>query len=276
MSQHGAVGTKQVTGPRPRPLHAEDATALLNANGNGNGNGNGRPARLPTIGGRVVDPGEVAAEVESLSADEAIGWAIERFHPDLRFAISFQKTSSVIIDLAHGIEPGSRFFYLETDLLFEETYATRDALSDRYRVDFMPHAGISLEEQAERHGANLWRRHPDACCEIRKVEPMRQALDGAQCWVSGIRRVDSETRAGAAKFGWDKRFGLWKLNPLADWTDKQVWNHIRENDVPYNPLHDHGYPSIGCTHCTTKPAEGEDARAGRWAGLDRTECGLNG
>jgi len=99
---------------------------------------------------------------------------------------------------------------------------------------------------------------------------------GAECWVSGIRRGDSETRATAAKFGWDKRFGLWKLNPLADWDDKRVWNHIKEHHVPYNPLHDQGYPSIGCIPCTSKPGEGEGDRAGRWAGTDRTECGING
>ena len=109
-----------------------------------------------------------------------------------------------------------------------------------------------------------------------KVDAMRAALDGVDCWVSGVRRVDSETRAGAAKFGWDRRFGLWKLNPLADWDDKRVWNHIKDHHVPYNPLHDQGYPSIGCMPCTSKPGDGEDARSGRWAGTDRTECGING
>ena len=98
---------------------------------------------------------------------------------------------------------------------------------------------------------------------------MRAALAAVDCWVSGIRREDSQTRAGAPKFGWDKRFGLWKLNPLADWTEKHVWDYINEHDIPYNPLHDQGYPSIGCTHCTRKPGAGEDARAGRWAGPRR-------
>jgi phosphoadenosine phosphosulfate reductase len=215
-------------------------------------------------------------DIESLSAEDAIAWAIERFQPDLRFAVSFQKTSSVVIDLAHRIEPAARFFYLDTELLFPETYETRDALAAHFGVEFDRFAGITLAEQTERHGANLWRRDPDACCGIRKVEAMREALDSAACWVSGIRRVDSGNRATAAKFGWDKRFGLWKLNPLADWDDKRVWNHIKDHHVPYNPLHDEGYPSIGCIPCTSIPGEGEDARAGRWAGTDRTECGLNG
>jgi phosphoadenosine phosphosulfate reductase len=274
---------------RPRPFHDQDAGPANGAHANGNGadasgerpkanggawNGNGRPARPPTIAGEVVDPAAVAAEVEPLSARESIAWAIERFHPALRFAVSFQRTSSVIIDLAHSLEPGAAFFYLDTDLLFEETYATRDALLERYGMNLRRHAGISLEEQAEREGASLWRRHPDACCGIRKVEPMRAALSEAECWVSGIRRVDFEARAGAARFGWDKRFGLWKLNPLVDWTDEQVAKHIRENQVPYNPLHDQGYPSIGCTHCTVRPT-GVDARSGRWSGFAKTECGIN-
>jgi phosphoadenosine phosphosulfate reductase len=259
---------------RPRLLHAEDVE-VPNANGNG-ANGNGRPRRLPTINGRLVDPEVISAEVEEMGGEEAIAWAIETFHPSLRFAVSFQKTTSVIVDAAHRIEPETRFFYLDTELLFPETYETRDALAEHFGVEFDRFAGISLAQQTERFGANLWRRDPDACCGIRKVEAMREALDGVDCWVSGIRRVDSETRASAAKFGWDKRFGLWKLNPLADWDDKRVWNYIKDHHVPYNPLHDQGYPSIGCMPCTTKPGEGEDARAGRWAGRSKTECGLHG
>lgn len=266
MSSPLAVGRRQ--GARPRPLHDD-----LPVNGNGSGNGNGV---LPMIGGELVNPTEVSAEVESLPAAEAIAWTIERFHPRLRFATSFQKTSSVIIDISHQIEPTTRYFYLDTDLLFDETYATRDALAERYQIEFLRFSGISLETQENEHGASLWDRHPDACCGIRKVEPMQAALSEADCWVSGIRRVDSTSRAGAAKFGWDKRFGMWKLNPLADWTDEQIWNHLRENEVPYNPLHDQGYPSIGCTHCTVRPGAESDTRAGRWAGLDKSECGING
>lgn len=266
MSSRLAAGSRQSA--RPRPFHDDAAV-------NGNGAGNGH-ATLPMIGGELVDPAEVSAEVEPLPAAEAIAWTIERFHPRLRFATSFQKTSSVIIDIAHEIEPTTSFFYLDTDLLFDETYATRDALAEHFGIEFLRFSGVSLETQRSEHGANLWRRHPDACCGIRKVEPMQAALSEADCWVSGIRRVDSASRAGAAKFGWDKRFGMWKLNPLADWTDEQIWNHIRENEVPYNHLHDQGYPSIGCTHCTVRPGAESDTRAGRWAGLDKSECGING
>lgn len=230
---------------------------------------------LTTAAGDAIDPREVNAILEGMSAPETIAWAIETFHPRLRFACSFQKTTSVTIDIAHRIDPGANFFFLDTDVLFDETYTTRDALAAFYGIEFQRYAGISLEEQAQLYGDSLWARQPDACCGIRKVEPMRSALTGIDCWVSGIRREDSQTRAGAAKFGWDKRFGLWKLNPLADWTESQVWDYINEHQIPYNPLHDAGYPSIGCTHCTRPPGAG-GSRSGRWADAHKTECGLHG
>ncbi len=231
------------------------------------------PARLD---GELVDPAELGAEVEPLDAEAAIAWAIERFGRDLRFAISFQKTSSVIVDIAQRLDPGARYFYVDTGLLFPETYATRDRLVERYGIELERFAELSLAEQEERRAANLLRPDQDGCCADRKVELMRTALGDVGCWVSGIRRVDSETRASAPKFSWDERFGLWKLNPLADWDEKRVWNYIKEHHVPYNPLHDQGYPSIGCMPCTTVAPLGADERAGRWAGTDRTECGIHG
>jgi phosphoadenosine phosphosulfate reductase len=174
----------------------------------------------------------------------------------------------VIVDMAHRIDPRSRFFFVDTGLLFPETYDTRDALADRYGIEFERFADLPL--------ANLLRPDQDGCCADRKVELMRTALGDVSGWVSGIRRVDSETRASAPKFGWDARFGLWKLNPLADWDEKRVWNYIKDHHVPYNPLHDRGYPSIGCMPCTTVAPVGEGERAGRWAGTDQTECGIHG
>jgi phosphoadenosine phosphosulfate reductase len=230
----------------------------------------------PTLTLAEIDPEAVEAELESASPEETLAWAAERF-PNLSIACSFQKTTSVTIDMASRVAPDARFFYLDTDVLFPETYETRDRLAERYGIEFERVAGISLDEQARLYGDALWARQPDACCGIRKVEPMREALGGdVDCWVSGIRRADSVSRAGAKKFGWDVRFGLWKLNPLADWTERDVWNHIHERDVPYNPLHDEGYPSIGCTHCTRPPSANGGTRSGRWANADKTECGLNG
>ena len=209
---------------------------------------------------------EVDVDLERLSAEEVIAWALERFDGDMRFAVSFQKTSSVIVDMVHRIEPRAQFFYVDTGLLFPETYAARDALGERYGIDFDRIA----------NGQDVWSLDANGCCADHKVELMRRALGETSCWVSGIRRVDSETRADAPKFGWDERFGLWKLNPLADWDEKQVWSYIKDHRIPYNSLHDQGYPSIGCMPCTTVALNGGGERAGRWAGTDRTECGIHG
>jgi phosphoadenosine phosphosulfate reductase len=255
-------------------LHEEPLES--GSNGSSNGRRNGSATLRPVPLAAEIDPDAVAADLEHRSAEDAIRWALETFHPRLYVASSFQKTTSVIVDIATKINPDTRFFYLDTDVLFEETYATRDALAERYGVEFDRFHNMTIEEQARLHGDELWKRDPDACCGIRKVEPMGEALSEVDCWVAGIRREESPIRAKAAKFGYDRRFGLWKLNPLADWTEADVWRHIRENEIPYNPLHDEGYPSIGCTHCTRKPGAGEDPRAGRWAGSDKSECGLHG
>jgi phosphoadenosine phosphosulfate reductase len=222
-----------------------------------------------------IDAEAVAADLETKGAQEALEWAFETFHPSLFIACSFQKTSSVVIDIATKIDPDARFFYLDTDVLFPETYETRDRLAEHYGIEFERFHNITLDQQARRYGDELWKRDPDSCCGIRKVEPMREALSSVDAWVSGIRREDSQHRANAPKFTWDRRFGLWKLNPIADWTQEQVWSYINENRVPYNPLHDRNYPSIGCTHCTKPVGPGEDPRAGRWAGASKTECGIN-
>ena len=161
--------------------------------------------------------------------------------------------------MATQINPEARFFYLDTDVLFPETYETRDRLGEHLGIEFDRFHNLTLEEQAAEHGDELWKRDPDSCCGLRKVEPMRRALSSVDCWVAGVRREDSESRSHTPKFGWDKRFGLWKLNPLADWSERDVWNYIHEHHLPYNPLHDQGYPSIGCTHCT------QAGRAGRLA-----------
>jgi phosphoadenosine phosphosulfate reductase len=222
-----------------------------------------------------IDPQAKAAELEGMGAREILEWTLEVFHPRLYFACSFQKTSSVIAHMASQIQPDARFFYLDTDVLFDETYETRDRLADFLGIHFDRYSNLTIPEQARLYGDELWNRDPDACCGIRKVEPMRRALSEVDCWAAGVRREDSASRAKSPKFGWDKRFGIWKINPLADWSESDVWNYIHEHHLPYNPLHDQGYPSIGCTHCTKPVGPGEDPRAGRWAGASKTECGIN-
>jgi phosphoadenosine phosphosulfate reductase len=222
-----------------------------------------------------IDPDAVADDLEHRSAREALEWMFETFGEDHYIACSFQKTSSVTVHLATELNPSARFFYLDTDVLFPETYATRDRFAEHFGVAIDRFRDLTIEEQAALHGDELWKRDPDACCGLRKVEPMRRALSGVDVWVSGIRRGDSGTRAGAPKFAWDSRFGLWKLNPLADWSERDVWSHIRRHGLPYNALHDRGYPSIGCTHCTQPVGPGGAPRAGRWVGTAKSECGIN-
>jgi phosphoadenosine phosphosulfate reductase len=211
-------------------------------------------------------------DVEEGSAEEVLAEAVERFHPRLYVACSFQKEASVILDMILRIEPEARVFTVDTGVLFPETYETWREVERRYGIDIDVYQGMTLARQATLHGDRLWRRDPDACCSIRKVNPLREALSGVDAWVAGVRRDQSNERADSPKLGWDERHGLWKVNPLADWSEDDVWDYIARHDVPFNPLHQRGYGSIGCTHCT-HPGEG---REGRWAGLEKTECGLHG
>jgi phosphoadenosine phosphosulfate reductase len=213
----------------------------------------------------------VAPDLEYASAEEVLAYAVERFHPRLFVACSFQKEASVIMDMLVRIEPDARFFTLDTGVLFRETHDTWGELEERYGVKVEVFKGMSLEEQASRHGDELWNRDPDACCAIRKVSPLQQALSEVDAWIAGVRRDQSPTRAHTEKLHWDEKHGLWKFNPLADWSERQVWDYLARNEVPYHPLHDRGYASIGCTHCTA-PGDGRD---GRWAGHDKTDCGMH-
>ena len=212
-----------------------------------------------------------APALEGASAEEVLAHVAGQFHPRLSVACSFQKEASVIMDMLLRIEPGARFFTLDTAVLFPETYATWRRLEERYGIEIEVFRGMSLARQADVHGDELWNRDPDACCGIRKAAPLNRALSGVDAWVSGLRRDQSPARAATPKLHWDERHGLWKANPLADWTDADVWRYLVDHEVPYNPLHDRGYPSIGCTHCT-KPAAG---REGRWMGDAKTECGIH-
>lgn len=213
---------------------------------------------------------------ETAAAEDVIRWALDRFHPRVALACSFQAEDMVILDMMARLRPGARAFYLDTGLLFAETYQVRDLAVERYDIDFQRYGpDLTVGEQAVRHGPNLWARDPNTCCGLRKVEPLRRALSGLDAWMTGIRRDQTPQRRNAGVVEWDARFGLVKINPLARWTADQVWDYIRSRDVPYNPLHDLGFPSIGCIPCTAPVLEGDDARAGRWPGFDKTECGLH-
>ena len=215
---------------------------------------------------------ELVPDLEGASPQQVLEHLVEHFHPRLYVACSFQKEASVIMDMLLKIEPEARFFTLDTGLLFAETYRTWRQLEDRYGVKVEVYQGMSLARQSDEHGDELWNSDPDACCGIRKVEPLKEALSQVDAWVSGMRRDQSPSRRHTPKFHWDDKHHLWKANPLAEWSEKDVWNYIAEHDVPYNELHDRGYASVGCTHCTLPGA----GRAGRWAGTDKIECGLHG
>jgi phosphoadenosine phosphosulfate reductase len=208
---------------------------------------------------------------ESLGAPELIGELVGRFGDGLVLACSFQKEEAVLLDLLFAANPGARVFALDTHVLFKATYDYWAAVEARYGAKIEVFEGPSLGRQAAAHGPNLWERAPDQCCAIRKVEPLGRALEGRDCWITGVRRDQAPTRANTPKLTWDAKFGLWKASPLADWSDDDCWAFIRERDLPYNSLHDKGYSSIGCTHCTN-PGSG---REGRWAASEKTECGLH-
>lgn len=211
-------------------------------------------------------------DLEHATAEEVVAWGLDRFHPSIALACSFQQEESVLLDILLTARPDARVFALDTQVLFPETYTLWEQVEARYGITVERAQGPTLAEQAASHGDELWARDPDACCGLRKVTPLRDKLAGLDAWITGIRREQSPTRAGARKVEWDERHGLWKLNPLAGWTEKDVWQRIHERELPYHPLHDQGYASIGCTHCT-KPGAG---REGRWSGDDKTECGLHG
>jgi phosphoadenosine phosphosulfate reductase len=210
-------------------------------------------------------------DVEGLSAEGVIDVMLEQLHPNLALACSFQKEESVIIDLLLKREPSARLFALDTHVLFPETYALWRVIEQRYGTKIEVFEGPSLGRQAAIHGEALWATKPDLCCAIRKVGPLTTALAGLDGWITGVRRDQSAARADTPKIGWDEQHELWKASPLAGWTDDDVWLYLREHDVPFNPLHERGYASIGCTHCTN-PGVG---REGRWVGNDKTECGLH-
>jgi phosphoadenosine phosphosulfate reductase len=210
-------------------------------------------------------------DLEALSAEEVLATVVERFGHGLALACSFQKEESVLLDMLLAIDPQARVFALDTHVLFPETYGVWREVEKRYGIQVEVFEGPSLGRQAATHGEALWERNPDLCCAIRKVGPLARALSGLDCWITGVRREQSPTRAAVPKLSWDEKHGLWKAAPLADWTEPQVLSTIAERGLPVNELHERGYSSIGCTHCTL-PGSG---REGRWAGKGKTECGLH-
>jgi len=211
------------------------------------------------------------ADLEARSPEQVLGLVLEEFPGRVSLACSFQKEESVLLDMLFALEPKARVFALDTHHLFPETYAYWRDVEKRYGTTIEVFEGPSAEELAAVHGERLWERNPDLYLSIAKVAPLVRALGELDAWIAGIRRDQSPTRADAPKLGWDDQHELWKANPLADWTDEMCWDYIRARELPYNPLHDRGYDSIGDAH-STQPGSG---RSGRWAGTGKVECGIH-
>ena len=220
----------------------------------------------------------------AFSTPDLLAWAFDRFYPRLALACSFQAEGSVLIDLAHRLRGSDfRVFTLDTGRLNQETYDCMEAIRARYGIEievFFPEA-TRVEAMVRQHGMNLFYdsiEQRKLCCGVRKVEPLKRALSGLDCWMTGLRREQAVTRAQVQKIEVDNEHGgIVKLNPLADWTGRQIWDYIRKKKVPYNRLHDRGYPSIGCAPCTRAVQAVEDSRAGRWwwENPETRECGLH-
>jgi phosphoadenosine phosphosulfate reductase len=215
------------------------------------------------------------AQLEALPAEELIRWAYGEFGERLVLTCSWQKQSSVLVHMVSELGLDVDVVELDTHLFFRETYETRERLVERYGLKLLRPDILTVAEQHAREGANLWERDADRCCHIRKVEPLLAALRPYDAWISGIRRVQSPSRAGTPKVEWSPRYRVWKVHPLVDWDEKRVWAYINVNEIPYNPLHDVGYRSIGCIPCTRPIRPDEEERAGRWAGSDKLECGIH-
>lgn len=229
---------------------------------------------------RPLSPQQVEALNQRFAgrpAEDLIAWAAAEYPGRVALQCSFGGTTGmVLLDLALRVDPGITVVYGDTGFLFPETLATVEAVRARYGIEPVRLAPVlTLEQQAEQFGPALWERDADACCELRKVEPMRAGLASYAAYLTGLRRDQASTRGDTPLVQWDAKFGLVKLSPLAAWTEREIWAYITKHELPYNPLHDHGYPSIGCTNCTRPVAPGADPRSGRWAGSDKVECGLH-
>jgi phosphoadenosine phosphosulfate reductase len=218
-----------------------------------------------------------AERLERSSPQEILRWAVSVYGEGLALSVSFGNPEGmVLLDMLSRISAKAQAFTLDTGFLFEETVRFREEAMERYSLPLeVVTPWLTVEEQVERYGPELYSCAPDLCCEIRKIEPQRHFLKDYGAWVTGIRRDQTEQRARTPLLSWVERFGVVKIAPLVNWSAGEVEEYVRERGVPLNPLLGGGYKSIGCAPCTQPVAPGEDARAGRWPGSEKTECGLH-
>ena len=214
--------------------------------------------------------------LEGGSPKAILRWAVDRFGSRLTMATAFGAEGCCLIHMLADIDPAIRIFNLETGYQFPETLELRERIKTRYGIEVeYVRPELTVEDYEQEHGGPLYRHRPDQCCYDRKILPLRRAVVGYDAWISAIRRDQTADRQQADLVQWDAKFQLVKVNPLLFWTRKDVWNFIFKHEVPYNPLHDRDYPSIGCWPCTQPAGNGDDERAGRWAGRVKKECGLH-
>lgn len=228
---------------------------------------------------QCLSPEEIVAandKLENESPQGILRWAVDTFQTRLTMATAFGAEGCCLIHMLAEIDPAVHIFNLDTGYQFAETLELRERIKQRYGVEVeLVRPELTVAEYEEEHGGPLYGHRPDQCCYDRKIVPLRRAIVGYEAWISAIRRDQTDHRAAASIVQWDAKFNLVKVNPLLAWTKKDVWAFIVKHEVPYNPLHDQGYPSIGCWPCTRAVAAGEDERAGRWAGKVKKECGLH-
>jgi phosphoadenosine phosphosulfate reductase len=221
---------------------------------------------------------QLSDELEKSSPEQILQWAIERYGSGLTMATAFGVEGCVLLAMLAQLPGGRdvRVFNLETGYQFPETLALRETIRDKYGIEVeYVRARESVTEMEARLGGPIYGTDPDECCRIRKVEPLKEALAGRTAWISAIRRDQTPDRARAGIVEWDSKFNLVKVSPLANWSKGDIWAYVKINEVPYNPLHERGYPSIGCWPCTRAIEQGQDDRAGRWTNFAKLECGLH-
>jgi phosphoadenosine phosphosulfate reductase len=215
-------------------------------------------------------------DFEEASPQDVLRWASAEFGENFAVVTSFQPTGIVTLHMLQDIAPQTPILTLDTGLLFDETYALMDEIEARFDLHIQRIQPVqTVDEQAQEHGDALWERDANQCCYLRKVLPLKNALKGYSAWATGLRRDQSPLRAKVPIVSWDKQHELVKIAPFATWTEDMIWLYMNTYDLPYNKLHDQGYPSIGCWPCTNPVQEGQDTRAGRWAGTRKTECGIH-
>jgi len=224
----------------------------------------------------VADLERQSRQLEGRTPEEILTWAVATYYPKFTMATGLGPEGCTIIAMLAKIEPKVYVFNLDTGYQFQETLDLRDRIAEKYGIEVdLQKPDLSVAEYEALHGGPLYKTNPDRCCFDRKVRVLHRVAKHFDAWATGIRRDQSPTRADTPIVRWDKKFGLVKISPLAAWTKKDVWAYIVREGVPYNPLHDQGYPSIGCKPCTRSILDGEDERAGRWSGTAKTECGLH-